>query len=160
LTAISEDRSQRVSQALLLKDEGFLHGGSPGRLLRRAVSNLPCAFFFFFFQKVLEYNPKKDVAAMDWPRVRNCLIELNECKESPNSGRTKALETISQRAGIGWPAKAVALARQGDLQGRAPIVPRTPAMERAGEIRPVRPGWRAEDVMPWPERSGAPGLLF
>jgi tetratricopeptide (TPR) repeat protein len=128
----SEDRSQRVAKPLL-KDEGFYMAEA-----RAAFEAGSFESALRLFSKVHEYNPK-NVAA--WTGQVRMLIELNECKEA-KLWADKALERFPNEPEL-LAAKAVALARQGDLQGALSFS--DAAMEERGDTPYV---WLARgDVM-------------
>jgi tetratricopeptide (TPR) repeat protein len=102
----SEERPQRLEKPLL-KDESYYLSEA-----RAAFESGNFESALRFFSKVLEFNPQ-NVAA--WTGQVRMLIELNECKEA-RLWADKALERFPHDPEL-LAAKAVALARSGDLQG-------------------------------------------
>jgi tetratricopeptide (TPR) repeat protein len=102
----SEERPQRLEKPLL-KDESYYLSEA-----RTAFESGNFESALRFFSKVLEFNPQ-NVAA--WTGQVRMLIELNECKEA-RLWADKALERFPHDPEL-LAAKAVALARSGDLQG-------------------------------------------
>jgi tetratricopeptide (TPR) repeat protein len=102
----SEERPQRLEKPLL-KDESYYLSEA-----RAAFESGNFESALRFFSKVLEFNPQ-NVAA--WTGQVRMLIEINECKEA-RLWADKALERFPHDPEL-LAAKAVALARSGDLQG-------------------------------------------
>ena len=101
----SEERSQRPERPLL-KDEIYYVSEA-----RSAFETGNFESALRLYSKVLEFNPQ-NVAA--WTGQVRMLIELDECKEA-KLWADKALERFPHDPEL-LAAKAVALARQGDLQ--------------------------------------------
>jgi len=102
----SEERPQRLEKPLL-KDENYYVSEA-----RAAFENGNFESALRLFSKVLEFNPQNAAA---WTGQVRMLIELNECKEA-RLWAEKALERFPHDPEL-LAAKAVALARSGDLEG-------------------------------------------
>jgi tetratricopeptide (TPR) repeat protein len=102
----SEERRQRLEKPLL-KDENYYLSEA-----RAAFETGNFESALRFFSKVLEFNPQNAAA---WTGQVRMLIELNECKEA-RLWAEKALERFPHDPEL-LAAKAVALARSGDLEG-------------------------------------------
>src|SRR5437660_7583062 len=102
----SEERSRHVEKPLL-KDESYYFSEA-----RAAFESGNFESALRLYSKVLEYNPR-NIAA--WTGQVRMLIELNECKEA-RLWADKALERFPHDPEL-LAAKAVALARSGDVEG-------------------------------------------
>jgi len=102
----SEDQSQAQQKALVKDEAYYLHEA------RAAFENGNFEPALRFYSKVLEFNPQNAAA---WTAQVRMLIELEEFREA-RLWADKALERFPREPEL-LAAKAVALARAGDLQG-------------------------------------------
>src|SRR5437016_3723541 len=102
----SEDHAAHAQKALV-KDEGYYFAEA-----RTAFENGNFESALRFYSKVLEFNPENAAA---WTHQVRMLIELGEGREA-KLWADKALERFPHEPEL-LAAKAVALARSGDLQG-------------------------------------------
>jgi len=103
----SEDQPQQQRQKQLIKDEAYYVSEA-----RAAFENGNFKQALRFYSKVLEFNPNN---ALAWTGQVQMLIELGEFREA-RLWADKALERFPQEPDL-LAAKAVALGREGDLQG-------------------------------------------
>ena len=102
-----ESEDHQGEQKPLAKDEAYYFAEA-----RTAFENGAFESGLRLYSKVLEFNPSNAAA---WTGQVRMLIELGECREA-KLWADKALERFPQEPEL-LAAKAVALARSGDLQG-------------------------------------------
>ncbi len=102
-----ESEEQQPQKKALVKDEAYYRAEA-----RAAFENGDFEHALRLYAKVLEFNPNAPDA---WTGQVRMLIELGQCREA-RLWADKALERFPRDAEL-LAAKAVALARSGDLQG-------------------------------------------
>ncbi len=105
LNSENEDQPQR--QKALIKDEAYYAAAA-----QTAFENGDFQTALRSYGKIIEFNPRNPLA---WTGQVRMLIELGECKEA-KLWADKALEMFPSEPEL-LAAKAVALARNGDLDG-------------------------------------------